>query len=410
MNINPSANGWINKYFATNANNNSSTLSEVELHKTIRSSGFIYGYTLNLLNLEHLNLKGLTLEERTKLALLHNLYLIYCKTEAQPDAQLFIDSVLKFYAEVHPTPKNFLNRFLPEEKNSVKLEKIIGLRVTTNSNFFTKSLTHIVTNAFLYIDVLAFRKYLLTQISPLKYIEEAEKVVTQIAYSSLYAKEQKTKYDELFIKIFNASEQNDDQLPVTNTAKINVRFFDSILEKSYFLDISCMSIWSDSKIETSELAFVHEFGKHLKLSKTLVVEALDCISDFIVTYKTKIPYFNQGNPVKNFYDQTANTVSNLLVRNKKRLLKEIMASGELVKLLAASTQRNLTEPERKKVKKQLVEICKTIPSLAIFVLPGGSLLLPILIKFIPAFLPASFNENLDVGQANATISNKKESN
>jgi hypothetical protein len=29
-------------------------------------------------------------------------------------------------------------------------------------------------------------------------------------------------------------------------------------------------------------------------------------------------------------------------------------------------------------------------------LPGGSLLLPILIKFIPKLLPSAFNENLDI--------------
>ena len=64
-------------------------------------------------------------------------------------------------------------------------------------------------------------------------------------------------------------------------------------------------------------------------------------------------------------------------------------------LLAYTTRRDLDEIEKKKVKKQLLEICKTIPSLAIFLLPGGSLLLPILIKFIPTLLPSSFNENLN---------------
>jgi hypothetical protein len=64
-------------------------------------------------------------------------------------------------------------------------------------------------------------------------------------------------------------------------------------------------------------------------------------------------------------------------------------------LLAYSTRRDLDEKEKKKVKKQLLEICKTIPSLTIFLLPGGSLLLPILIKFIPTLLPSAFNENLD---------------
>ena len=51
--------------------------------------------------------------------------------------------------------------------------------------------------------------------------------------------------------------------------------------------------------------------------------------------------------------------------------------------------------EKKKVKKQLLDICKSVPSLTIFLLPGGGLLLPILIKFIPQLLPSAFNENLN---------------
>jgi hypothetical protein len=64
-------------------------------------------------------------------------------------------------------------------------------------------------------------------------------------------------------------------------------------------------------------------------------------------------------------------------------------------LLAKSTQRDLSSDEKKKVKKQLLDICKSIPSLTIFLLPGGGLLLPILIKFIPQLLPSAFNENLE---------------
>jgi hypothetical protein len=77
------------------------------------------------------------------------------------------------------------------------------------------------------------------------------------------------------------------------------------------------------------------------------------------------------------------------------LLKELNESKELMVLLAASTRRDLDEIEKKKVKIQLLDICKSIPSLTIFLLPGGSLLLPILIKFIPKLLPSSFNENLE---------------
>jgi hypothetical protein len=77
------------------------------------------------------------------------------------------------------------------------------------------------------------------------------------------------------------------------------------------------------------------------------------------------------------------------------LVKELSESKELVKLLGKSTATELTYEEKKKVKKQLLDICKSVPSLTIFLLPGGSLLLPLLIKFIPQLLPSSFNENLE---------------
>lgn len=77
------------------------------------------------------------------------------------------------------------------------------------------------------------------------------------------------------------------------------------------------------------------------------------------------------------------------------MAKEISESKELMVLLAYSTQRDLDKDEKKKVKKQLLDICKSVPSLTIFMIPGGSLLLPLLVKFIPQLLPSSFNENLE---------------
>ena len=131
------------------------------------------------------------------------------------------------------------------------------------------------------------------------------------------------------------------------------------------------------------------------VSGVFVNQSINSTNEFITKHKKDIPYFNYSNPVKHFYDQTTQSVVTLIGRNKNRLVKEIVQSKELMVLLAYSTRRDLDEIEKKKVKKQLLEICKTIPSLAIFLLPGGSLLLPILIKFIPTLLPSAFNENLN---------------
>ena len=83
----------------------------------------------------------------------------------------------------------------------------------------------------------------------------------------------------------------------------------------------------------------------------------------------------------------------MILRNKKRFVKEIDQSKELEILLTQSTIRDLSKEEKKVVRHQLLDICKTVPSLAIFLLPGGGILMPLLVKFIPQLLPSAFNEN-----------------
>lgn len=90
---------------------------------------------------------------------------------------------------------------------------------------------------------------------------------------------------------------------------------------------------------------------------------------------------------------TVTEIKESIRKNKKRLAKEIQESKELVVLLRKSTHQKLTEEERVKVKEQLLDICKSIPSIAVFMLPGGAILLPLLIKLIPEILPSAFRED-----------------
>jgi hypothetical protein len=154
-------------------------------------------------------------------------------------------------------------------------------------------------------------------------------------------------------------------------------------------------LWSDEKLEEHEVIFLKNINADLGLEATILDKSINDIDFFINQYKAEIPFFNFSNPIKHFYDQANKNVTKLIIRNKDRLTKEIKESGELMQLLAKSTNKNLTPEEKKKVKRQLLDVCKTIPSLTIFLLPGGGLLLPILIKFIPQLLPSAFNENLE---------------
>ncbi len=62
-------------------------------------------------------------------------------------------------------------------------------------------------------------------------------------------------------------------------------------------------------------------------------------------------------------------------------------------MVKKSTSQELTKEEKDLVKLQFKDIAKSIPSLAIFMLPGGALLLPVVLKIIPDLIPSAFVEN-----------------
>lgn len=396
--INPSAQGWIDKFLSKYYLNNSPYLYDSkDFYCRTRETGYIYGHVVRIDTHENLPIGNWTSEEISKVALFNSLFGIYQLTEKQPSKEHFILLVLEFYDSLHTNGFSFLKKILPHESQSTKLEKIIDERVQTNENIFIKNFSHLVTNALLFIDVLAFQNFLIQGELTKNYIQKIEETIVGMISLALNAKTTKTNYDELLIKLFETSVRYTkfSNKKVESLKALNLDSLQTNLEKYYLMDLATMAIWNDRMIDAQESDFLYELGDLLELDHFYIVESLTTLDAFITANKKDIPFFNYSNPIKHFYDQTTQSVVTLITRNKKRLQKELSESKELLILLALSTQRELDAQEKKKVKKQLLDVCKTIPSLTIFLLPGGSLLLPILIKFIPKILPSSFNENLD---------------
>ena len=91
--------------------------------------------------------------------------------------------------------------------------------------------------------------------------------------------------------------------------------------------------------------------------------------------------------------ETIDEIKVLLHKNKLRLYQELSQSKEAMHLIKKSTSTKLSPEEKEKIKIQLLDICKSIPALAVFLLPGGALLLPLLIKLIPDILPSAFRDS-----------------
>ncbi len=80
--------------------------------------------------------------------------------------------------------------------------------------------------------------------------------------------------------------------------------------------------------------------------------------------------------------------------NADALWREIRKTGDLGVLLARRTAgQPLSADEQRRMRDQLVDVVKAVPSLAVFALPGGFVLLPLLLKLLPFDLrPSSFRD------------------
>ena len=396
--INPSASGWIDKFFIEQKFSKETVSKTTDIfYQKVRETGFIYGHIIAFETVAPIETKGWFKEEISKVALLNTLHAVFCLTNENISPDNFIKQAVTFYNQMNPQGFNLFKKILPKNSPALTLEKIIDERVQTNDSIISKNFSHLVTNALLFIDVLAFRQYLIHGEIPEKYLKKIEETIVNVVTLALKIKTKKSQYDDLLIKLFEASIRYSkfSKVSVQSLETLELDYFSNDLEKYYLIDLAGMALWSDGEIEDNEAYFLHSLAKTVSIPDGFSDESIRSTNAFITKHKKEIPYFNYSNPVKHFYAQTTQSVVTLISRNKNRLSKEIAQSKELMVLLAYSTRRDLDEKEKKKVKKQLLEICKTIPSLTIFLLPGGSLLLPILIKFIPQLLPSAFNENLD---------------
>lgn len=79
-----------------------------------------------------------------------------------------------------------------------------------------------------------------------------------------------------------------------------------------------------------------------------------------------------------------NYFKRLIINNREFILKEILEVKGLMHLLMKhrNTGQKWTREEKKEIKMHLKNISRVVPALAIFLLPGGSLLLPFLLEVL----------------------------
>lgn len=391
--MNPSGPGWINK-FGEVVTNKAGVYSDFStLYESLKKNGFVYGINVRIpsfIKIEHTPSE----DEMAKINLVSALYFTYSLERRESSFDDFLETIFTFYKELKVSQISFLNKILTGSKTSSQLEKLIDSRVYLEDNLISRTFNSIITNSLLFIDVLTLRYYLRGGDKIREHAQKLEYLAINITYHALNAKE-KNKSDEKLSQLFAASLSfiEDDESHFDGSYREVLLTNYSPWENQYFLDVASLTVWEDFSLDYKESEFIYGIGKDMEFPEEQIAKSLEDISNFFKKNVQNISFLKDSNMAVQFYDSMSKVVNKLILRNSKRLQKELSESKELVYLISKGAVKDLSADEKKKIQDQLVDVFKSVPSLAIFLLPGGAVLLPIFIKLIPALLPSSFDEN-----------------
>ena len=165
------------------------------------------------------------------------------------------------------------------------------------------------------------------------------------------------------------------------------------LLKRFLLDISILTAISNDVLLDDELDFLIELCNYLDIPSEELEENIVLTESFLLNSENKIEFIKDSTSYKKAYSSLSKRWTKIIYRNKEKLSVELKQSKELLFLVKKSTSKELTKEEKEMVKTQFKDIAKSVPALAIFLLPGGALLLPMVLKIVPDLVPSAFREN-----------------
>jgi hypothetical protein len=169
---------------------------------------------------------------------------------------------------------------------------------------------------------------------------------------------------------------------------------DSWLIRKYLLELAMLTVWSDKEVKELEKEFLKKLGKKLHFTDQEIESSLLAIESFVITNWEQVHFLQSRHNFHILRDRFTNRVGKVLIKNKKAVEKELKESKELMALLKKATKHDLSEEEKIKVRTQLIDVLKTIPTFVIIALPFTFITLPVLIKMLPpSAFPSAFSED-----------------
>ena len=405
----PGSKNWILKYFELVENKIFSIECVVEsnqnkdnFHSLVSKTGLIYGIPSSFIYITNVSSETYTNDEKLKLLLFEALLYSYLQSLKEPfDKKLFIQSLQSFYSENEES--NWLNKvFKTSEVDQLEVTLSSRIRIETpifESNYWLNYLS----NCFVFLDVILFQEFLQKKIVSLnsKYSNYVTYVMKGIIYMAYADNKIESKEQRLLAHFLSCTQlEKDSKLQIEtyinngiNKSDFNLSKIQNPLLLGIIFELGLLIAHKALPSYTSERNSLYDFGDFLGLSAQEINESeIRCDLFLLEKQEESSPFYFESKSSLAFQG-FSNRWIRILGRNKDKLISELKESKELVSLIQKSTTKELTKKEKEMIKNQFMDILKSVPSIGIFLLPGGALLLPLILKIVPDLLPSSFKEN-----------------
>ena len=413
LDFSPGSKNWIAKFFELLdrgvfgidddlIHQKESNLTHFISHQT----GLIYGTSKSFIFSNTLDKKSFNPDEQLQLLLFETLLFTYIRKQQKPTtAKAFTDILLSFYKGYEGA--NLIDRikYKTSSQATNQLEVLLASRVGIKSSFLGANywLNHL-SNAFIFLDVILFRAFLEGEQAPFvdNYQSYTSSVLNGLIYVALVDGKVEEK-ERKILKHFIASAALPLALKKRYNERIKVGIPFKLLQQELVKDellaqitfeFGHLLLQSTHVIAPRERQKLAALGSALDLNtaQMLLSEEM-CLAFISQSGPKELLVYKQSTEASFAFKETSKRWLRIIGRNRDRLLTEMRESKDLMALLQKSTKEDLSPEEKEQVKAQFYDILKSMPSLALFLLPGGSLLLPIVMKLVPELIPSAFKVN-----------------
>lgn len=413
--LSPSSKGWIKKYFSLEKEGEitfaiKDRIQQQSAEKIIRNigvyTGLTYGNCIRMLYPKKIDTSLWTDIEVQKIAFFESLLEVYRTVNPYFfDLDDFVKKLLEFYGPDNVRNASFLGMKWTKnlDEQEIQLEHIINQRLNfLQQRFDFTWWKYSLSNTFVYLEVLLFYYFFKGDNDSIQNLTVYEEGALSVMSGVCKYDGNISSPDKTILNIYIASSRLDKDVrkdfvrvlfDVNQKANSNAFTAYPINIRLLYLDLMVLIANSSHQEEQECRSYILEQALILGLSEEAVESAESNIQSYLIDAENKIGVFSNKNSYEKMFDSFGNRWRKILLRNKDKIVVELAESKDLIALVSKSTTQELTPEEKIRVKVQFRDIIRSVPALGIFMLPGGAILLPLILKIIPDLIPSAFRDN-----------------